>query len=241
MFSHDSAIAVVTGASSGIGRAVSQGLAREGVTVCMVGRNSKELQELERYDSGSSGVCRGFTADLGNDEDIDSLVGELKSRFEGIDILVHSAGVINLGSVSSSAVDDLDDMYRINVRAPFLLTQKLLASLDNKNGQVVFVNSSAGRSAKPGAAQYAATKHGLKAIADSLRQEVNCRGIRVLSVYPGRTASPMQEKVYRLEGRDYAPELLLQPADIASIIVSSLKLPRTAEVTDIDIRHHAKV
>jgi NADP-dependent 3-hydroxy acid dehydrogenase YdfG len=241
MFRRHSAIAVVTGASSGIGRAVAQGLAKEGVTVCAVGRNNKELQEIARHDDDLSDRFRIFTADLDKDDDIDSLVVELNSTFEGIDILVHSAGVINLGSIASSAVAEFDDMYRINVRAPFLLTQKLLTALDSRNGQVVFINSSAGISAKPGAAQYAATKHALKAIADSLRQEVNDSGIRVLSVYPGRTASPMQEKVSRLEGRGYEPERLLQPTDIASIIVNTLKLPRTAEVTDINIRHHAKV
>jgi NADP-dependent 3-hydroxy acid dehydrogenase YdfG len=241
MFRRQSAVAVVTGASSGIGRAIAQGLANEGMTVCVVGRNSKELQQLAQHDPALAHRLKVFTADLDKDGDIDSLVDEVNSTFDGIDILVHSAGIINLGSIASSAVAEFDDMYRINVRAPFVLTQKLLAALDHRNGQVVFINSSAGMSAKPGVAQYAATKHALKAVADSLRQEVNDRGIRVLSVYPGRTASPMQEKVFRLEGRDYEPERLLQPADVASIIVSTLKLPRTAEVTDINIRNHAKI
>ena len=193
MFGRHSAVAVVTGASSGIGRAVAQGLAREGVTVCAVGRNNEALQQLTKHDAGCVDRVKVFTADLGNDGDIDLLVSELNSTFGRIDILVHSAGVINLGSVASSAVAELDAMYRINVRAPFLLTQKLLAALEDESGQVVFINSSAGLDAKPGAAQYAATKHALRAVADSLRQEVNDRGIRVLSVYPGRTASTGQQ------------------------------------------------
>lgn len=241
MFCGQSVIAVVTGASSGIGRAIALGLLKEGVTVCLIGRNSKALQQLGRHDVGSSDRLMIFPADLNEDEDIDSLADELNSKFQGIDILVHSAGVINLGSFADSAAIDFDSMYRINVRAPFLLTQKLLTPLENKNGQVVFINSSAGLNAKAGAAQYAATKHALKAIADSLREEVNSTGIRVLSVYPGRTASPMQEKVFRLEGRTYASERLMQPADVASVVINALKLPRTAEVTDINIRHHNKI
>ena len=85
-------------------------------------------------------------------------------------------------------------------------------------------------------AQYDSTKHALKALADSLRGEINRHGVRVLSVYLGRTASEMQERIHRMEGKPYRPELLLQPNDVASIVVNVLSLPRTAEVTDISIR-----
>jgi NADP-dependent 3-hydroxy acid dehydrogenase YdfG len=84
--------------------------------------------------------------------------------------------------------------------------------------------------------QYAATKHALKAVADSLRAEVNSQGIRVLSVYPGRTATPTQESLHALEGKPYRPTRLLQPEDVAAVVMNALCLPRTAEVTDIHIR-----
>ena len=85
-------------------------------------------------------------------------------------------------------------------------------------------------------AQYDSTKHALRAIADSLRGEINEHGVRVLSVYLGRTASEMQEQICQMEGKPYRPELLLQPNDVASVILNALSLPRTAEVTDIWIR-----
>jgi NADP-dependent 3-hydroxy acid dehydrogenase YdfG len=84
--------------------------------------------------------------------------------------------------------------------------------------------------------QYASTKHGLKALADSLREEVNSRGVRILSIFPGRTATPTQEKVHAGEGRPYRPERLLQPEDVAAVVINALCLPRTAEVTEIKIR-----
>ena len=80
----------------------------------------------------------------------------------------------------------------------------------------------------------------MKAIADSLREEVNADGIRVLSVFPGRTATPRMERLFREEGRAYRPELLLQPRDVAAIVIHALKMPRTAEVTEISIRPCAK-
>jgi NADP-dependent 3-hydroxy acid dehydrogenase YdfG len=113
--------------------------------------------------------------------------------------------------------------------------------LKRSRGQVVFINSTAGLNAKRAdAAQYCATQHAVKAIADSLREEVNPDGIRVLSVHPGRTATPRQEKLYRAEGRPYRPELLVQPEDVASVVLHCLLLPRRAEVTDITIRPMVK-
>jgi NADP-dependent 3-hydroxy acid dehydrogenase YdfG len=102
---------------------------------------------------------------------------------------------------------------------------------------VVFVNSSAGfHPARAGWAAYSASKHALRALADGLRDEVNRQGVRVITIFPGRTATAMQEEVHRYEGRDYDPERFLQPRDVAAAVLSSLALPRTAEVTDLHIR-----
>lgn len=130
----------------------------------------------------------------------------------------------------------MDLLYRVNVAAPRLLTSLLLPSLKRAGGDIVFINSSLGVRAKAGAASYAASKHALRALADAVRQEVNERGIRVLSVYPGKTATPMQEALCRAQGVPYEPEKLLQPEDIARILLSAVTLQRTAEVTDIQIR-----
>ncbi len=140
----------------------------------------------------------------------------------------------------NAPIENLDSQYRINVRAPYALTKALLPMLRARRGQVVFINSSRGVIAGAGVGQYAATKHALKAIADSLREEVNADGIRVLSVFLGRTATPMQATIHKLEGKVFQPEKLLQPEDVASVVINALSLPRTAEVTDINIRPLAK-
>jgi len=100
----------------------------------------------------------------------------------------------------------------------------------------VFINSTQGLRAAAGVGQYAATKHAMKAIADSLRDEVNAAGVRVTSVFLGRTATEMQRAIFALEGRQYQPGRLIQPADVAEIVLSLLLLPRTTEVTDIVLR-----
>jgi NADP-dependent 3-hydroxy acid dehydrogenase YdfG len=181
-----------------------------------------------------------YTADLMLDEEIKKLSVNLQRDIGSLDLLVHSAGVISLGRFEAAPVEHLDWQYRINVRAPYALTQTLLPMLRPRRGQIVFINSSAGLSARASVGQYAATKHALKAIADSLREEVNADGLRVLSVFLGRTASPMQARVHEMEGRAYHPERLVQPEDVAAVVINALSLPRSAEVTDVSIRPLAK-
>jgi NADP-dependent 3-hydroxy acid dehydrogenase YdfG len=229
-------IAVVTGASGGIGRAVSLRLASEGATVCLVGRDAGRLAAVGRSAEEAGGRCVSYTVDLAVDSHVDGLRQRIEREFGWLDILVHSAGGIALGRLEEVGVDDVDWHYKINVRAADLLTCSLLPMLKARRGQVVFMNSSAGLTARAGIGRYAASKHALRAIADCLRDEVNPDGVRVLSVFLGRTASPMQAEVHRAEGRPYRPEQLMQPEDVAAVVVNALRLPRTAEVTDIRMR-----
>jgi len=126
--------------------------------------------------------------------------------------------------------------FAVNVLAPYSLTRRLLPLLQRARGDVVFINSSIVSNPSEATLQYAATKHALKGLADALRQEVNAQGVRVTSVYPGRTATPMQEQVSASEGKPYRPERLLQPEDVARIVVGVVSLPATAEVTEIHVR-----
>jgi NADP-dependent 3-hydroxy acid dehydrogenase YdfG len=229
-------VAVVSGASSGIGKAIALSLAQEGARVCLVGRNLDKLRAVVDCAPQFSKNMSTYQVDLGVDEDINALARNIQKTFGGRDILIHSAGVIALGAMAKACIKDFDYQYRINVRAAYLLTQVFLPTLKCRYGQVVYINSSAGLTARGGAGQYAATKHALKAIADSLREEVNTNGVRVLSVYSGRTASPMQEAVCAAENKAYQPEYLMQPNDVASVVMAALKLPYTAELTDINIR-----
>lgn len=229
-------VAVVTGASSGIGKAIAQALAAEGATVCLVGRSQIVLNGVAKNGQAEPSRYRFYRADLNLDDDIRRLVAEIQQEFGYLDILIHSAGVFSMGAIAAAPVDDLDRLYRVNVRAPYLLTKLMLPMITVRSGQVAFINSSAGLQAKMNLSQYSAAKHALKAIADSLRAEVNGLGIRVLSVYPGRTATPMQNIVHEMEGRAYNPEKLMQPADVADAVVHALSLSRSAEMTDIHIR-----
>ncbi|MGH7793436.1 MAG: SDR family oxidoreductase [Candidatus Binatia bacterium] len=229
-------IAVITGSGSGIGKSVAMALAARGATVCLLGRNLVRLHKICDEIAKTGGRAQCYQVDLTQDKDVQQLQRRIRGDFGEIDILIHSAGTIALGGIEGPAVEDFDQQYRINVRAVFCLTQGLLPFLKTRRGQIVFFNSSAGLIANANALQYSATKHALKAIADSMREEVNPIGLRVLSVYVGRTATSMQARLHSIEGKTYRPERLLQPEDVASVVLNALSLPRTAEVTDITIR-----
>lgn len=228
----------VTGAVGGIGEAVVRALGAQGATVCLSDRNQSNLAELARQVPEKRGRC--YPADLTVDDELKSAVDRILAENQRVDALIHCAAIIELGSLASAAAADFDRQFRTNVLGPFRLTQLLLPALTLSQGQVVFMNSSLGLKARAGLSQYAATKHALKAVADSLRDECNVSGVRVCSLYLGATATPMQAAIHAKQCREYKPQSLLQPDDVASLVTSVLALPRTAEVTEIMVRPMVK-
>jgi short-subunit dehydrogenase len=229
-------VAVVTGASSGIGKAIALELAAQGANLCLVGRKLETLQSVADAAKAKAAQSRCYQADLSVGREVDQLVANIKRDSESVDILVHCAGIIKLGPLESADAVQLDDQYRTNLRAPYVLTQGLLPALKARPGQLLFVNSSAGLAAKANASQYSASKHALKAIADSLREELNPAGVRVLNLFLGRTASSMQASVHVAEVKAYVPQRLMQPEDVAALAIHALTLPRSIEVTEICMR-----
>lgn len=233
-------VAVVTGASGGIGRATARALAARGMSLCLTGRDTGRLQDAAKEIKPRAQQVHVHPADLSTDEGIRALVADVGAHGQRIDVLVHAAGTVRLGNIESVGWGDLDEQYQVNLRAPFLLTKAFLPMLREARGQLVFVNSTSGIVAGADNGIYAATKHALRSITGSIRDHVNPYGIRVISVFPGRTATTMQEAVHRFEGKRYEPAELVQAEDIAELIVGALALPRTAEVTDIVVRPMAK-
>jgi NADP-dependent 3-hydroxy acid dehydrogenase YdfG len=229
-------IAVVTGASSGIGKAIALSVAGQGAEVCLVARRRELLKEVAKQIRTLGSRGHACPTDLTNDDGIRALGEQFQKDFGHINILVLCGGAIFHGPLEKASLADFDLMYRSNVRGHYFMIQTLLPLLRRSAGQIVFINSSAGLRSPATAGQFSATQHAFRSIADSLRDEVNALGIRVLSVYPGRTATPRIAKLFEKEGRAYQPDLLMQAEDVAEMVTHSLRLPRTAEVTDISIR-----
>ncbi len=163
----------------------------------------------------------------------------IHARREGADVVINhlpeeepDARVLTVQCDSTAWATQL----RVNLVAPAELTRLLLPVLRVSQGQVVFVNSGAGLRANAGWSAYAASKHGLKALADALRLEEAQHGVRVTSIYPGRTATPMQERVHQQEGQEYDADRFITPDAGVTTILPALDLPRDAEITDLTVR-----
>ena len=226
--------AVVTGAGSGIGRAIALSLAGEGVVLGLVGRRPESLEAVAEEVRGHGAGALPLVADLVAPGAVAALAAAIAERLGTVDLLVHAAWVFPFGPAEAEAVAKHPD-------AALELSRALLPLLVRKPGQIVFVNSSQGRPAGTAVGVYAESKQRLRALADHLRGEVNESGIRVLTVYPGRTATPMQAAIHRAEGRPYRPELLLQPEDVAAVVAHAIALPARAEVTDVMLRPTRKL
>jgi NAD(P)-dependent dehydrogenase (short-subunit alcohol dehydrogenase family) len=225
--------ALVTGAGRGIGRAIARRLAALGATVLCVSRTKLELEEVV-LSTNERAVA--FTIDIAAEGAATAMLDALQARTPNLDILVNCAGILTLGTMEQLDLATLDRAFAINVRAPYVLTQAALPALKRSRGQVLFVNSSILRATNTaGRGVHAAAQAALKAFADSLRDEVNEDGIRVLSIMPGRTATSRTVQT-SAEGHSHRSDLLLQPEDVAEVACNALLLPRTAETTDLFIR-----
>ena len=224
------AVVLVAGASGGIGRAIAFGLLGAGAEVFMLGRSMTRLVQPPPPENARA-KCYFIEADLTDSGAAERVAADISPKGR-LDVLVLSSGIYE----RSHELAAFARQMAANVVGPYSLIQHLLPFLTGSKGQVVFINSSQALKATAGIGQYAATKHAMKAVADSLRDEVNDKGVRVTSVFLGRTATELQRAIFAEEKRPYPPERLIQPADVAEIVLSLLQLPRTSEATDIVLR-----
>lgn len=226
---------VITGAGSGIGAAVARRLHERGDELVLHARDAGRAKELAAAYPGA----RTLVGDLAEPDRL-SWAFSHQSLPDRVDSLLHIAGVVDLGTVGELTPKSWRHQLNVNLIAPAELTRHFLPQLRVARGHVVFVNSGSGLNANASWSAYAASKHGLKALADSLRLEEHGNGVRVTSVYPGRTASPMQEKVHRQEGKAYDAGQWIEPDSVATAILMALDLPRDAEVNDLTVRPGAR-
>jgi NAD(P)-dependent dehydrogenase (short-subunit alcohol dehydrogenase family) len=217
---------LLTGAGSGIGRAVADALHARGDQLVLLARSRARADDLAARHEGATVLV----ADLSDVESLADL--ELP---DALDSVVHAAGVVDLGAVADLPAWQWRDQLDVNLLAPAELTRCALPALRQARGTVVFVNSGAGLRANPQWAAYAASKHGLRALADALRAEELDHGVRVTSVYPGRTATPMQERVHGQEGREYDESRWIRPETVADAVLHVLDLPRDATIPDVTV------
>lgn len=220
-------LALVTGATRGIGAAVAHALAPTH-RLLLGGRDSDTLaaRAAELPDAAP------WPVDLSDADAVSAAAAEI----DGLDVLVHSAGVADNARIDQADAQLWRSNFEINVVAVAELTRLLLPALRAVRGHVVVINSGSGLAAKSGWAPYAASKFAARAFADALRAEEEATGLRVTSVYPGRTDTEMQQAIAANEGVEYDPSRFLRPESVADAVAGAVTAGPDAHPTEVVLR-----
>jgi len=220
---------MVTGASSGVGKAVAVQLAREGHSLFLTGRDSKRLGEASDTCKGANEVHKGL-GDVAAEADVARLYSEAVESLGGVDVAVLNAGVGRHGNVEDISVEDFDLQFNTNVRGVFLWLKHILPHMkERKSGQIVVTSSVAGERAAAGKAIYSATKHAVQGMIEGLRGELRGSGVKAATVLPGAIAT---EWWAGPAGKgNPLPKNALTPDDVAAAVLTIINQSPT---TDID-------
>ncbi|MDO5669069.1 MAG: SDR family oxidoreductase [Corynebacterium sp.] len=225
-------IAIVTGATGGMGREIVADLARTH-HVYALGRNDTALAEL-----GALANVTPINTDLVADllETTGSTCLTRLTELTRVDVLVHAAAIATKFSVESAAPADWRRAMDINVHVPAELSRRLLPALRQARGTVIFINSGAGRGSYGDNIVYAATKHALYALADGLRKAESTEQVRVSTVAPGPTDTPMLEGLFAQDGKEYRAEHYIEPGEVARAIRLVVDAGESTQITDVAVR-----
>lgn len=224
------ATACVTGATSGIGRAIAIALCDAGYEVYAVGRSGSALKKLQAERSRIVPIA----VDVTDREAVETVLANLQ-----IDVLINNAGMMPpLGNFADMKLADIDATLEVNLSAAILLTRLVVPQMrERQAGHVIFTGSSAAHAAFPNVAVYSATKAGIAGFAAALRADLSQYGIRVTEIVPGRVETQLYSHILEPESRAamYAGNVAVQPEDVAQMVTAVLSLPPSADVTRFDI------
>lgn len=187
-------ILIITGATSGIGKATALRFAQSGASIAAVGRDEAELNELKERIGETGGKCLTLQADLSLEGEIGTVVSNTVEHFGGIDVLVNAAGHLSSGTIETTSEEAWDAMLNINLRAVFLLMQKALPSIIERQGNIVNVSSVTGLRAFSGVLAYCVSKAGLDQLTRCTALELAGKGVRVNAVNPGVVVTEIHKR-----------------------------------------------
>lgn len=227
-------VALVTGGSRGIGRAIAEALAREGARLVLNGLREEPLRQAVRELQDRGAEVEPFAGDVGDERAAAAMVDAAVRRWGRLDVLVNNAGLGAKGPLAEMTSEAFDRLFRTNVRGPYLLMRAAIPQMRKQGGgTIVNVASLAGVNPVPQMAAYAATKWALVGLTRSLMGEVRKDKIRLLLVEPGSTLTDFGDDA---EEKKRKAEKIVHPSDVAEVVLSTLKLPARATVSEFEIR-----
>ena len=231
-------VAIITGASRGIGREIALSLAKEKVQLVLVARNVGELQSLSSSINRQGGAAIGIQADIADSKAVEALLSQAIREFGRIDILINNAGIGLFKPAENIQESEWDRMMDVNVKGSFLLCKGVIPHMrSRKSGHIITIASHASRQTFEQGSVYCATKYAQDAFADVLRKEVRKYGIKVSSVYPGVVDTYFNNsKIVDIQKKDW-----LKPLDVAKAVVYILKAPQHVAIDELVINPISQV
>ena len=227
-------VALVTGGSRGIGRAVAAALGRAGCRMAICARTETELERAAEELAREGVEVLAVAADVSRAEDVRRLAETVAEEMGGPDVLVNNAGIARFGRVDELDVDDFDAVFGVNVRGTFLVSRAVVPGmLARGDGVIVNVASLAGKNFFAGGSVYAASKHAVMGLSKSMMLDLREHGVRVLTVCPGSVDTSFFDDQERFDP-DRAS--ILRPEDVAELIVDALRLSDRGTVSEVEIR-----
>ena len=228
-----SKVAIVTGASRGIGRAISVALAQEAATVVLAARSIRKLQETADQVTKAGGKAEIVVTELTEEESIKNLVKVTNEKFSRLDILVNNAGVTHSAKLEETATEDWEHCMQVNVRAPFILCREALRLLKKSQaGYIINIASVVGVKGYPLQSAYTSSKHALRGMTISLAEELKGSNIRVHLLCPGGVDTELVQKVRP----DIKKDELMQPEEIAELVLYLVTHKGNAVIDELHIR-----
>jgi 3-oxoacyl-[acyl-carrier protein] reductase len=232
----DGKVAIVTGGSRGIGRAISIALGREGATVVLAARSPGPLAEAAELVRKVGGRAETVAVELTEEESIRNLVAVTREKFGRLDILINNAGITHLARLEETKTQDLDRCWAVNARAPFILCREALPLLRQAEaGYIVNVSSVVGVKGYPLQSAYTASKHAIRGMSIALAEELRGTNVRVHVVCPGAVDTGMVGNVRP----DIKKEDLIGPDEIAELVLYLVTQRGNAVVDELHIRRAA--
>lgn len=239
-------VAIITGASSGIGYATSLTLSKAGIRVAVGARRTEKLQELEKQIIKNNGEILIQKTDVTRKSDCDSLVDTVIEKWGKVDVLINNAGLMPLSYFKSGKVEEWEQMVDVNIKGVLYCTSAVVPyMIERKSGQIINISSVAGRIVFAGGSVYCATKHAIAALSEGLRKELSpTYNIRVTCIEPGAVETELLESITdeSMTGFIQATKNMetLRSDDIANAILYAVQAPRHVNVNEILIRPTAQ-
>ena len=240
-------VALVTGASSGIGAATARALAAQGAAVALMARRADRLDKLEAEIESAGGTALTTPADVTDREQVAGAVAATIAELGRLDVLVNNAGLLRMGAAVEAPLQDWDDLVAVNISGVLYATRLALphliaAAADSARGvaDVVTISSTGGRVARPGTAVYSLTKFGVNAFSEGLRQELIGKRVRVGLVEPGTVRTEITEhlspQALQAQQKLTADMVKLEPEDIADAVVYMVTREKRVAVNEMLVR-----